>query len=256
MTFLIFVGFFLAYLFLKDQSENQKRQLDAIEQLSKQIPTSNSQSEQLWYSIGAAYGEEELEVLVCPKERWYSFCDDEMTEYHFEYKITGEHDVLVRLLFFTDNFQKVVADGVIIEDAFRKAYGDDSHVYPRDALTKLINWHSIDVPAMKYLLLSLHPEMIPHSDLRQQIRSELETFKTQLAKLKDHLTNLGGTFESRDGRLIFKLSGNSVEDEKVMVDTCKQFNLNFFEVIQSKEHIEKLEGALSRIPPKPKSEDD
>jgi len=40
------------------------------------------------------------------------------------------------------------------------------------------------------------------------------------------------------------------------VDTCKQFNLNFFEVIQSKEHIEKLEGALSRIPPKPKSEDD
>lgn len=260
MTIIIILLIVIAYLLLTGNSAREKTQREILEKLDEQNQKEKKQGEELCFRLGKMPGDEDdnFDVTVLPSQRWYSFMqvfDIYHWDYTFQYKFDENKSVLVKLMFLTDNGIRVVQDGVIIEEEFKKAYQEDRGNYDREILTKQVTWHKCEPYSLRTLLLSLHPEVISHSDLRQQIRQELETFKGQCQKLNEHAAQIGAQLAEEDGYLCLKLSGESREDEQKLVDLCKQFNLNFHNFVKQKNHIKELEESLTRIPPKPLYDD-
>jgi hypothetical protein len=115
----------------------------------------------------------------------------------YEYRIEGAR-VFERLLNDgVKNFGKIeehVKDNVVLESATRVLDDELLSRYRRE-----VEWHEVPSSALKYFVLSRHPEVLPRLECRRFLRQELERLRFGVAEQRRKAADIGAELHEENG---------------------------------------------------------
>jgi len=248
MAIVVILLIVIVIFILKESKDREKSNAEII---GKIFVKNRDEDEALNFEIGS--GEESLTVQVYRKQGQYLLSwvgTVGLFDRLHEYKFDSNLNVHQRVLWLRGEGEFFIKDNVVMEADIRHFKRVDADFFVEDS-KRMVEWHLCESVETKYLLLSLHPEIVSEFELKKHIRSELESFKTMLRLLCEEFEKMGGVIEKKERHLNFKLTTNPAEDEQTVINLCKRFNLDFRSVFFPDYYQSSLEKSLSRIPAKP-----